>query len=114
MYQGIPELTYVNPRATTHILVGGAGNDEMHVSPLPKLTSVTPSVDTHVEGAGKWREDPYGATGPWTVAQDSNYGIGIVTITDDSTLTFDYHRTKSGLIKDSVTLTRDHSIYVRK
>ena len=30
VYQGTPEPDYDLPLATTHLLIGGAGNDEMH------------------------------------------------------------------------------------
>lgn len=91
-YQATPETTYNNPRATTHLLIGGAGNDEMKDVPN---NDVSPP-------------------GPWTVVTDGNYGIGQITIVDDSNLRFDYIQTTPGKVFDSITLTRDHSIYGKK
>jgi len=54
--------------------------------------------------------------GSWTVItdKDDHVGIGKVTIVDDSTLSFEYIRTMTGEVFDSVTLTRDHSKYGKK
>jgi len=100
VYKGVPEQSYVNPRATTHILVGGAGNDEMTGIQLDR--SKDPSPQTRVESGGN---------GAWTAVTDVDHhvGIGKVTIVDDSTLKFDYIRTMTGEVFDSITLTRKHT-----
>lgn len=105
-------------------MIGGAGNDEMHgaqiaaakstgaefVKPkpiVPKYSSVTS------EGFGKWRASTQ--NGEWTAITDvDNFGIGQVTIIDDSTLEFTYYRTTEGVAYDSFVLHRDHSAYVNK
>ena len=110
VYQGVVEKTYNNPRATTYVMVGGAGCDEMK-----NVQAHDPQDDpTPHEGEGKWRESP--VDGAWTVVTDKDDHVGIskVTIIDDSTLKFDYIRAISGEIFDSFTLTRDHSQYLLK
>jgi hypothetical protein len=100
-------------------MTGGAGNDEMHDAQLTH-TPVTHSGDKRVipndttvtEGQGKWRQSD--VAGQWTVVTDKEYfGIATVDIIDDSTLKFNYHRTSTGEIFDSVVLQRDHSIYMK-
>ena len=117
VYNGVTEstgaLAYVNPRATTHLMIGGAGNDEMSEStedpPIPSLDEMLSYI--HPEGDGKWR--PSKDAGTWTALTDVNHvGIGIVQIIDDSTLQFDYVRTADGSVFDQITLTRDHSIFI--
>jgi hypothetical protein len=119
-YQSVPEKTYDNPRATTYLMIGGAGNDEMKKAKR-KLDDVAVGgvagllVDlvTPKNGAlgSKWKESD--ADGPWTVFtdKDDHVGIGKVTIIDDSRLQFEYIRTSSGEVFDQFTLTRDHSLY---
>lgn len=105
VYAGqVDNAGYINPNYTTHVLIGGAGNDEMHQiqhnlfkDPSPQQTS---SDDD----------------GPWTVVTDvdDHVGIGKVTIVDDNTLKFEYIRTISGEIYDGYTLYRDHSKFLQK
>lgn len=110
VYKGVPEQSYANPKATTHVLVGGAGCDEMHHVQQYILDPST-GLTTPNEGAGLWKgsED----TGPWTVVTDldEHVGVSTVDIVDDSTLVFKYIRTTTGEVFDSFTLTRDHSVY---
>jgi len=105
VYQGIPEKDYVNPVATTHLLIGGAGNDEMHHIKLDRSQDPSPQ--------GPKDNDEMG---PWTVVMDmdDHVGIGKVTVVNDSTMTFEYIRTMTGEVFDSMTLTRDHSRYGAK
>lgn len=98
VYKGVPETTYTNPAATTHLLIGGAGNDEM------RDAQVSTSVAAPVKAA----------TGAWTVVTDDYFGIGKVTIVDDSNLHFEYIRTSTGEVFDSFNLYRDHSRYGNK
>ena len=91
-YQGVPEKTYQNPRAPSHLLIGGAGNDEMKDVPNNDVS----------------------APGPWTVVTDGNYGIGKITIEDDNNLSFDYIQTTTGKVFDTFHLYRDHSAYGKK
>ncbi len=110
VYQGVPDASYDRPKGTVHVLVGGAGNDEMHHVPEYVQTAEGDST-TLTEGDGKWRtsED----NGPWTmfVDKDDNVGMSTVHVIDDNSLVFQYVRTKTGEIMDSFTLVRDHSIY---
>lgn len=105
VYQGVPEADYVTPLATTHLLIGGAGNDEMHGIQLDRAADPSPH-DPFARKAGD-------GNGPWTVVvdQENHVGIGKVTIVDDSTLKFEYIRTTTGEVFDQMTLTRDHSKY---
>ena len=114
---------YENPAATTYLMIGGAGNDEMHGAQVNaaratgatsvRAKEVVPGHSTLSEGDGKWRASVQ--SGDWTAKTDNDYfGVGKVTVVDQSTLHFQYFRTTSGQEHDSVTLTRDHSQYVRK
>jgi hypothetical protein len=114
---------YNNPLATTYLMIGGAGNDEMHdaeISAAAKTGAqyvpdkqVVAGRSTVSEGDGKWRASV--ESGEWTAATDNSYyGVGKVTVVDDSMLLFQYYRTSEGAEHDSVTLVRDHSEYIRK
>ncbi|RYY84933.1 hypothetical protein EON63_08285 [archaeon] len=111
VYQGQVEKSYANPSATTHLLIGGAGNDEMRDAQRSAANDPSPR-----EGPGLTAWYPSSADGAWTVVtdKDDHLGIGKVTIVDDSTLKFDYIRTSNGEVFDSITLSRDHSKYVHK
>ena len=106
VYQGIPEPDYIDTVATTHVLIGGAGNDEMHHIQLDRTQDPSPHEE---KGKTKWSESD--EPGPWTVVTDvdDHVGIGKVTIIDDSTLKFEYIRTMTGEVFDGMTITRDHS-----
>jgi hypothetical protein len=125
VYRGVVDPNgYNNPAAPTFLMIGGAGNDEMHgaqiaaakktgaefVTPkpiVPEYSAVTS------EGSGKWRASTQ--NGEWTAVTDTdNFGIGQVTIIDDSSLEFTYYRTTEGVAYDSFVLHRDHSAYVKK
>lgn len=93
---------YNNPAETTYLMIGGAGNDEMDDS---KVVDPSP-VERLIESD---------APGPWTaVTDEGSFGIGKISIIDDSHLTFQYYRTTASEIFDSFTLTRDHSKYIEK
>lgn len=114
---------YNDPAATTYIMTGGAGNDEMHGAQV-KAAQVTGAKfveskrildghDTVSEGDGKWRAST--ESGEWTAVTDHDFfGVGKVTIVDENTLKWQYFRTTEGEEHDSVILTRDHSKYARK
>jgi len=113
VYKGVPEADYVNPLATTHLLIGGAGNDEMHGVAAEVDRSGDPSPNKG-EGYTTWVKGD--SDGAWTAItdKDNHVGIGKVTIIDDSTLTFEYIRTLNVSVFDSITLTRDHSRYAKQ
>ena len=96
---------YDNPSATTHVLIGGAGNDEMHQIQLARDLDPSPKEKASDDGMG-----------PWTVLTDkeNHVGIGRVYIVDDSQLKFEYIRTLTNEVFDSFTLVRDHSKYISK
>ena len=105
VYQGEPDANgYNNPSATTHLLVGGAGNDEMN--PIQMAKDPSPKEGP---GLSKWFASE--VDGPWTVITDqgNHVGIGRIQIIDDSYLSFDYIRTTTGEVYDSFKLFRDHS-----
>jgi hypothetical protein len=108
VYREEVEKTYVNPKATTYIMIGGAGNDEMRGN-----IQLDRSSDPTSNLRGKEESDGYG---PWTALtdKDNHVGIGLVHIVDGSTMRFDYVRTMTGDVFDSITLTRDHSVYADK
>lgn len=111
VYQGQVEATYDNPKYTTHVLIGGAGNDEM--DDIQRLAASDPSPR---EGPGKTKWFGSTADGAWTVKSDTgnHVGIGKVEIVDDSHLKFEYIRTKGIEVYDSFSLYRDHTDLIKK
>lgn len=109
VYHGTPETTYTNPRAPVHMLIGGAGNDEM--DDIQRTAAGDPSPR---EGPGKTRWWASTEAGGWTVLSDEgeHVGIGQVTVLDDSNIRFDYIRTKSQEVYDGFTLYRDHAPFI--
>jgi len=118
-YNGIPEKSdeitasaYNNPRATTYVMIGGSGNDEMKNAKRRVLDEgVIDNTPRNGQLGSTWKESD--DNGQWTavVDNDGHTGIGKVTIIDDSNMKFEYIRTSSGQVFDSFTLTRDHSVY---
>jgi hypothetical protein len=101
-----PATAYQNPRDTTYVMIGGAGNDEMDDS---QVSDPSPNDKTgkNFVGKSKWRESD--DSGPWTASVDQgHFGIGLVNIVDDQTLKFSYVRTTTGEVYDSFTLVREH------
>jgi hypothetical protein len=113
VYQGVPQMTYVNPSYTTHFMVGGAGNDEMDAAQSKKPVEVLTAAEKERkeasnEGQGLWRASE--VSGSWTAVVDKEYlGISTVQILSANELRFNYYRTSSGELFDTITLTRDHS-----
>lgn len=98
-------------------MTGGAGNDEMRdaqfVADQPEAPKgekyVVPGLPVVTEGQGKWRQSD--VAGTWTAVTDKDYfGVGTVEIVNDSTMKFNYYRTTSGELYDTVTLQRDRSV----
>jgi hypothetical protein len=107
VYQSEVETSYDNPRATTYVMIGGAGNDEMRNA---DVTDPSPKEGLR---PGSWSKSD--GTGPWTAVTDTNHlGVGRVDIIDDNTLEFHYFRTTTGENFDSFTLRRDHSEFTKK
>lgn len=117
---------YQNPKATTHITAGGAGNDEMKDIQRKLLLAADaaaraaageqgePGVEKPVDPSPTdltMVRSPSPAAGAWNAKNDLDNHVGItkVTIINDSKLRIDYIRTKTGEIYDTMTLERDHS-----
>lgn len=84
VYQTIPEKSYVNPRATTYILNGAAGNDEGH--------TLDPSTIPD-----------------WNAASDDkHYGYGMLTVYNSSTIQWGFYKSVDDSLVDSITLFREH------
>lgn len=96
VYQGIvTEQTYQNPRATTYIMLGGSGNDEMDGT-----TNVKPKNRVSKESD---------VPGPWTALTDKDhFGTGLVKIINSTHMEFNYVRTAESKIYDSIKLVRLH------
>ncbi len=116
VYKGVPETDYTDAIATVHLMIGGAGNDEMHNINAAADMQGHPEDPSPNKGEGYSTWVTGTATGAWTAIldKDDHVGIGKVTIIDDSSLRFDYVRTLTNTVFDSITLTRDHSKYARQ
>ena len=103
VYKSQVEKTYDNPRGTTYIMVGNAGNDEMDDVNPDSVGKDIIKVPNHK----LYKESDI--PGPWTAITDKNqFGIGRVNIIDKSNLEFQYIRTKTGEIYDTIKLSRIH------
>jgi hypothetical protein len=115
VYKGqVDAAKYNNPLATTHLLIGGAGNDEMKDAKATVEKYFKDPSPKEGKGMTKWYKST--ADGAWTVVtdKDDHLGIGKVTIVDDNNLKFEYIRTSTGEVFDSMNLYRDHSKYMIK
>jgi hypothetical protein len=97
-------------------MTGGAGNDEMKGAQAKKPKEILTAAEKEreesgKEGQSKWRSSD--VDGIWTAVTDKEYlGIATVVIKNSDEMRFDYYRTTSGELYDSVTLFRDHSKFV--
>ena len=71
VYQGQPEETYDDPKATTHIMIGGSGNDEMRGIQLDRSADPTVLLPGHKESD---------VDGPWTVITDKDNHVVSVCV----------------------------------
>lgn len=102
VYKSQVEKTYNNPSATTYIMIGNAGNDEMDDVDAKKIKELDISPNYKI-----YKESD--VSGPWTAITDKCcFGIGKVNIIDKSNLEFQYIRTKTGEIYDRIILSRIH------
>eukprot|EP01138_Halocafeteria_seosinensis_P004146 gb/GECG01004239.1/.p1 GENE.gb/GECG01004239.1/~~gb/GECG01004239.1/.p1 ORF type:complete len:487 (+),score=45.07 gb/GECG01004239.1/:1-1461(+) len=84
VYKTVPEKTYQNPRATTYIVNGAAGNTEGHTL----YPSTTPD---------------------WNVAYNNqDYGYGMLSIYNSTTLHWGFYKSADDTLIDEVTLYRAH------
>ena len=99
-------------------MTGGAGNDEMEGAQAKKPKEFLTAAEKEreelgKEGQGKWRSSD--VNGVWTAITDKEFlGISTVFIKNSNEMRFDYYRTTSGELYDSVTLFRDHSKFFSK
>lgn len=105
------EKLYSNPSYTTHILIGGAGNDEMHkIKYVQGVLDPSPE-DRPLKRISKLKkpDNDEDDIGEWTVKvdRDNHVGIGKVHIIDDNTLQFDYIRTMTGEVYDSFQIVKN-------
>ena len=110
VYHSIVEMNssktvYDNPRATTYLMIGGPGNDEMRNLEVDRTND--PAEQLTKAKTNGWKNS--NTDGPWTAITDKNHvGIGRVAILDDTSLRFDYIRTTTGEVYDSFVLNRLH------
>ena len=105
-YRNVSEMSYNNPRATTFVQVGGPGNDEMQN--VSSTIKVDKTFDT-ISPKDKYKANSM--SGTWTAMYDDENRVGVskVTIIDDNNLKFEYIRTSTGEVYDTINLYRDHS-----
>jgi len=81
VYQGVPEKTYNNPRATVHIVNGAGGNRE-------GFANIGNTVD------------------PASVVHYERWGYSIITVYNATTLEYVFNDAQTGTMLDSFILTR--------
>lgn len=101
---------YDDPEDTTHLMLGGPGNDEMRgVFKSPERLEREALKEKYDVSPSKLYKDNDG-TGPWTAFQDTkNFGIGKVDILSKDELRFSYIRTGNGEVHDQIVLKRTHN-----
>jgi len=113
---------YNNPRATTHILIGGAGNDEMDKpGPGPNVLDDGNSIEEEAvlndaelltkayDEANYVKKEPEGVDADFVAFKDVNgaYGISRINILNATHLHFEYIRTQTGETFDEIWLVRE-------
>ena len=107
--------SYVNPNATVHIMVGGGGNDEMggdEAAPeaaSPRDAAVTRAAEAveRIAAADARAYEPV-PNAQWTAVTDEGYfGIGVVSIANDTHMHFEYVRTTTATVHDDVWIVKD-------
>ena len=89
---------YENTKYTTYIMIGGAGNDEMNQDKNAKVFDISPNYKILKESK---------IDGPWTAVTDkTNFGAGLVTILSPTEMKFEYYRTDTKEIYDSLIITK--------
>lgn len=89
---------YEKPNYTTYIMIGGAGNDEMKQDKYAKLFNISPNFK-------KLKES--NIDGPWTAITDkTNFSAGKVTIISPNEMKFEYYRTDTNELFDSLIITK--------
>lgn len=113
---------YNNPKATTMVLVGSPGNDEM--DPAQRKRVLQQELERDAASSEEKPADPSpkdtalqegGEGDPWVAvtdgAKDNSAATGVskITVHSDTKLTFEYFHSTSGELFDSFTLTREHA-----
>ncbi len=101
-YNGIVQKNnnniYYKPNYTTYIMIGGAGNDEMNQDKYAKMFDISPNFKKLKEST---------VDGPWTAITDkTNFGAGKVTIISPTEMKFEYYRTDTNELYDSITIIK--------
>ena len=115
----LESTSYVDPRATVHIMVGGAGNDEMDGSAAPAPAAaavlarlaaergwVDPSRAKVAADTARMYERA-AAGGDWVAVTDhGHFGAGLVRVENATHLHFSYVRTTTGEVFDEVWIVK--------
>ena len=80
----VSQSTYASPNATVHVLVGGAGCDEMKVP------------DEENKRSAKWN----------AVADTTHYGTGVLHVLNASAVRWEYKHSSDLSVADSFVLTK--------
>ncbi len=92
MYNNTVSQSYDNPLYTVHMIVGGAGCDEMN-----------PSADAD---ANATKPVPQKPTPQWLAAANGQFGMGLLTVTSATELSYQWYDSTTGTVADSVTITK--------
>ena len=102
--------SYVNPNATVHIMVGGGGNDEMggdEAAPEDAAVARAAEAVERIAAADARAYEPV-PNAQWTAVTDQGYfGIGVVSIANDTHMHFEYVRTTTATVHDDVWIVKD-------
>jgi len=88
------ETSYTNPSFPVHLIVGGAGCDEM---------------DAQVSGVELPQEGSPAADPAWlAMADTTHYGMGILDVINATTLQWRWFESLDGTLLDQITLVKDN------
>jgi hypothetical protein len=119
----LESTSYEDPTATVHIMIGGAGNDEMDGSqvepPVAAAAAATPPssssswVDPSKEIVAADNKNMYAkpsasSSSDWIAVQDKgHFGAGLVKVHNATHLHFSYIRTTEGEVFDEIWIVKN-------
>mmetsp|Transcript_19822 Transcript_19822/g.41378 ORF Transcript_19822/g.41378 Transcript_19822/m.41378 type:complete len:457 (-) Transcript_19822:79-1449(-) len=100
--------SYSNPGVTTHVMIGGPGNDEMNGAErrMQEMLDANPNLDPSRLSTQSWYDGlQEGNLDMIAVEDKTHYGIGVVHA-DKTSFKLEYVQTTTGEVFDSFTLTK--------
>jgi len=102
---------YKSPKSTAHVLVGGAGCDEMHSSIDQACPTGTNASDCGHSLSNSFPPNPItegveAGAAPWNVFADKRYGTGTLTVYNATTMQWKYIHSADMQVADYFYITK--------